>query len=147
MFLLQFEDLRLKMIQRNSIWCGNIFQAFGFILFPCSKGCDPPQTSRCAVYPVTHIRAWRHVTTGNNRASLAIYTAGDQSLIHSGCSVSLAFPSPTPFPLLFVRIHLIEASTGTKELTMIYSHIFQNFLPKVPVNHMCNFPRSTRLCF
>jgi hypothetical protein len=105
-------------------------------------GCDPPQTSFCAVYPVTHIRAWRHVTTGN-RVSLEIYKAGDQSLIHSGCSVSFGFSSPTLFSLLFIRIHLIEAPSSTKDLTMMYSRIFQNFLPKVPVNHMCNFPRST----
>ena len=95
------------MIQRNSIWCGNIFQAFGFILFPCSNGCDPPHTSFCAVYSVTHIRAWRHVTAGN-RASLEIYKAGDQSLIYSGCSVSLGFCSPTLFSLLSIRIHLIK---------------------------------------
>lgn len=105
------------------------------------------QTSCCAVYPVTHIRAWRHVTTGNNKASLEIYKAGDQNLIHSGCSVSLAFSSPTLFSRLSIRIHLIEASTGTKDQTMMFSRIFQHFRPKVPVNHMWNFPENTLLYF
>lgn len=62
----------------------------------CSKGCDPPQTSCCAVDPITHIRARRHVTTGSNRASLEIYRAGDQSMKHGGCSVpSLSLRPPT----------------------------------------------------
>jgi hypothetical protein len=63
------------------------------------------------------------------------------------CSVSLASSSPTLFSLPLIRILLIVASTGTKDLTMIYSRIFQHFLPKVPVNILCNFPKSTLLYF